>query len=206
MEGYNHDRGLVLGTYARHWVTAYICREVRENHSIRRTSHAVDRNVKITRAREALKYELGRSPTDEEIAKASGFNLKHVRMDQQFALTRVTPLDASHEATIENMDPSAQSILEATEREMVAWRLLATLDSRDFQVMDVDVPGTDMGESLGISRERVRQLRERASNELRREHQGIESMAPRPSLAVTTIRQRTPKPRRVRTRTRRPSP
>jgi RNA polymerase primary sigma factor len=92
-EKFDWRRGFKFSTYATLWVREAIDRGISNRaRLIRKPVHMVERERKIARLERALTVELGRAPSDAEIAKASGLSLAQVQESRETS-TAVTSLD-----------------------------------------------------------------------------------------------------------------
>ena len=92
-EKFDHRRGFKFSTYATFWIRESIQRALaNRSRAIRLPVHIGQRERKIERARRAATSQLGREPSDEEVARAAGLELTVVRETLQAARV-VTSLD-----------------------------------------------------------------------------------------------------------------
>lgn len=79
VDKFNPDKGR-FSTFAMYWITASMKR-AEENYArpIRLPSYMVQVKTKINRAREQLQLELGREPSIDELAEATGCNKKNIQ-------------------------------------------------------------------------------------------------------------------------------
>jgi RNA polymerase primary sigma factor len=175
-EKFDWRRGHKFSTYATWWIRQAIQRAISNNaRTIRIPIHAVERKRKVDIVRQQLESELGRSPTRDEIAAASGLSATSV--DEVFALARTTislnqPFGSDGDDQVELgeliADPRSETLddeLEHEYRHVVICRALASLPDRERYVLDRHYGLTgasetlqEIGAHLGLTRERVRQL------------------------------------------------
>jgi RNA polymerase primary sigma factor len=171
-------------TYALWWVKQAVSRGVHdEAHLVRRPTHMQEIDRKVRRGRARIAAATGREATDQELAQLIAKPEKTVRRVTEAQTTiRVMSLDAPRDEEGEGLYgivrgndvmPSGEDLLEMRERAMLARELLATLDSRDRQVLSARFGEETetlaaIGGTHGVSRERVRQLEARALETLRR--------------------------------------
>jgi RNA polymerase primary sigma factor len=177
-----------FSTYATWWVFQSITRAIAEKGTTLHIPVHVQEAIQRLRKREQrLLRQLGREPTGDEIAEALELTLDQVE-DLQLSRTRMQtlslemPLTQDDELTLSDLvaiapDPSPEeAAISSTFGEEVRAKLATVLDPREYYVLAEHFGFGESGEGkrlaeiardLGRSRERVRQIAERAMNKLR---------------------------------------
>jgi RNA polymerase primary sigma factor len=195
-EKFDWRRGHRFSTYATWWIRESVERGVANRaRTIRMPVHMVERERAVTRVERSLTAELGRQPTDEEIAREARLPLDHVRETREAART-VTSLDepiGGEEGTsladvLASEDSEPAEAVEMSLREEALHAALSSLprDERDVVSLRYGINGDaaprtieQVGDVLGISRSRVRRLEAEGLARLARarEMQGLHEAA-----------------------------
>src|SRR3954449_11213432 len=183
VEKFDYKMGFKLSTYATWWIRQAVTRALADQgRTIRLPVHVADQVRRLMRSRRQLAQKLNREPTQEELAKESGFPEKRVQelLDLvEDPVSLETPVgdgesmyaDLIEDTHSERPDESTSQKLRRKELSEALLRLnprMRRVLSLRFG-LDGEAPKTleEVGTGLGITRERVRQLESRALRELR---------------------------------------
>jgi RNA polymerase primary sigma factor len=189
---FDPDKGVKFISYAVWWIRQTVLQALAEQtRSVRIPLNQNSNLVKLSRTDTALTQLLGRSPTDQEIANEMGEPVETVR-----ALRRVAASELSLDAPIDRGDRDSASFGERfagaeaedieetvesqaqrefldrmfekylTERERKILYLYYGLDDGEERTLE------EIGSLLGVTRERIRQIRNRAFEKLRESPDG----------------------------------
>jgi RNA polymerase primary sigma factor len=188
-EKFDYRKGFKFSTYAVLWIKQAVQRGLDNTGSeVRIPAHVAQRERKVNRATSELATDLGREPTDEEVARRAEVDLDEVLAMRD--LTKVTTsLDTplgDGDATLGELQPEdrpgvEEQLLES-ERERAVEAALATLPDQHREVIRLRF-GTGGRETLTV-RETARRLGlpERAVKEI--EEEGLRSLAEQRSLSA----------------------
>ncbi|MFQ5888957.1 MAG: RNA polymerase sigma factor RpoD/SigA [Gemmatimonadota bacterium] len=181
---FDPDQGVKFISYAVWWIRqAILAALAKQGRSVRLPLNRATELGRVLRVREELKQSLRRDPTPREMAEVSGLDVLTVEMLLALNVAEVR-LDAPVGGTDDNElhqrflvdETSVEESLEARLLQDHVARALQELRPRDARVIRLyyGLQGEDehtleeIGQLLGVTRERVRQLRDRALSELRR--------------------------------------
>lgn len=178
------SKGYRFSTYATWWIRQKIGRALsNQSRNIRIPAHIAELTSKIKRAYGPLTQQLGRTPTEEEVAEYIDSDVDKVRvaldMSQATASLDV-PVGEDDDATIGDLQPDNNAVnpyynLVAEANKEIINSVFDTLGEREANILklrfgiDTDHPHTlaEVGEIIGVTRERVRQLEVKALIKLR---------------------------------------
>ncbi|MFW6191838.1 MAG: sigma-70 family RNA polymerase sigma factor [Gemmatimonadota bacterium] len=189
---FDPDRGVKFISYAVWWIRQTVHQALAEQtRSVRIPLNQNSNLVKLSRTETKLSQKLGRTPTDREIAEDMDEPVETVRTLRRVSSSELSldaPLDendrdsasfgerftGSDEEDIEHKveDQARREFLEKmferylTERERKILVLYYGLDDGEEMTLE------EVGKLLGVTRERIRQLRNRAFEKLRQSPDG----------------------------------
>ena len=181
---FEYRRGYKFSTYATWWIRQAISRALADRaHIIRVPIHMVDRISQLNRASQALAQEWGREPTPAELGRELSLSVAQVlefRRIAQHTISLETPLghDGDYPLADTLADQEAHSpfdVANVRETRERTEAVLQTLVPREAEIMRRRFGLNDgheqtleeIGQTLGVTRERIRQLEAKAMRTLK---------------------------------------
>lgn len=184
VEKYDYRRGFKFSTYSSWWIRQAITRALADKaRTVRIPNHLLGLRSRTLGSFRQLVKELGRKPVAEEIAARARIPLDVVRKVMDLIHEPVsleTPI-AEDGSKLEDLIESEESsrlhddLLENIDQAKKTRNLLSLLNSREERILrfrfGIGEPSTytleEIGKRFGISRERVRQIEQKALEKLR---------------------------------------
>jgi RNA polymerase primary sigma factor len=184
VDKFEYQRGYKFGTYATWWVRQAITRAIADQaRTIRIPVHMIEVINKLNRTSRNLLQQIGREPTLEEIAREMGASLDHVQKVLKISkkpISLETPVGEEDgrlqdfiedKATISPQDAAISSnLVKQTQK------VLSTLNAREEKILRMrfgigekkDHTLEEVGEDFNVTRERIRQIEDKALRKLKR--------------------------------------
>lgn len=193
---FDPEQGVKFISYAVWWIRqAILAALANHGRSVRVPLNRASDLARIFREKERLKQELGREPSPEELSVATDLTPELVESLQTLNAAEIrldAPIGDSEDSQLVERfitEEAAEPEIEVESRLLTeaVTEALATLDARDAKVLRLyfGLEGErehtleEIGNMLGVTRERIRQLRDRALRRLREGGKGaaLESFA-----------------------------
>jgi len=182
IDKYDYKKGFKFSTYATWWIRQAITRALMDQtKTIRIPVHVMELYNKVCTASKELAQQLGREPIKEEIAYMLRITVKKVEdvfRAIQDPITLQTPIGDDDSTLADMIGDDSPSPYSETERNKLAEQIidvLHTLTPREEEVIRMrfgigverDYTLEEVGRHLSITRERVRQIEEKAMRKLK---------------------------------------
>ncbi|MBO4700176.1 MAG: RNA polymerase sigma factor RpoD [Alphaproteobacteria bacterium] len=184
VDKFDYRLGNKFSTYATNWIQQAILRSIADQaRTIRIPVHMIDNIHKIQRASRQFMHKHGRQPTAEELSK-----IIYLPVDKIHKAMKVNLKPISLEAPVGTEDDSSRMEIIADETaknpftsaaqknlRKIVTQILSELDPKEETVlrqrfgMSTNKTSTleEVGEYIGVTRERIRQIEQKALNKLK---------------------------------------
>ena len=184
VDKFDYRLGNKFSTYATNWINQAILRSIADQaRTIRIPVHMIDNIHKINRASRQFMHKYGRQPTAEELSK-----IIYLPVDKIHKAMKVNLKPISLEAPMGTEDDSSRMEIIADETaknpftaaaqknlRKIVTQILSELDPKEETVlrqrfgMSTNKTSTleEVGEYIGVTRERIRQIEQKALSKLK---------------------------------------
>ena len=185
VDKFEYQLGYKFGTYATWWIRQAMTRAIADQvRTIRLPVHMIEMINKLNRTSRTLVQQMGREPTLEEIAEKMGMSLEKVQKILKITkkpISLETPIGEEEGSRLEDFIEdkeviSPQNAAISSDFARQTQKVLSILDKREEKILRMrfgigenhDHTLEEVGQDFDLSRERIRQIEDKALRKLKR--------------------------------------